>query len=156
MFYKTLKTTATGRKFADLLLKIDAAHAAQVALCEKYGIETFRASSFYLWGGFSAVLFNVAPNTKDWKNVYGAKDEWMPKLSSSVGKAVQKEFDALPVVTRKELNACVGFNNHFKHIGFNFCDTHFGFTDVADWSLKIPDDCEEITKIAFDLLFKPQ
>lgn len=153
MYYKTLKSTKTGKKFEELVVKIQETSAEQKRLCTKYGFEQYRPHGFYAWGGFSSCIFKVAPNKKDWKNVFDSKDEWMPRLTSNVGKAIQKEFEAMPAVTRKELNSCIGFNQHFKSIGFDWCDTHFGFSVKEDWGVKVPSDCEEITKTEFNKLF---
>jgi hypothetical protein len=154
MFYKTEKSSDTGKKFAEILIKSDLVFEAQKSMCEKYGFKEYRPAYWCVWGGFSSCIFKNPPNIKLWKNVHGEKNEWMPRLTSKEGKQIQAEFSAMPKVQSHELNMCIGFNGApFKTIGFTHCDTHFGFTVGESWKVKIPEDCTEITKSEYDRLF---
>lgn len=158
MYYKTLRTSTTGKKFAAIQIKMNAAAKAQNDLCKQFKIERFRPSPIAVAGGFSSVMFQkgVVVDTKLWRNVEGDKNEWMPRASNKAGKEIRAIFDAMPVVWSKELNQCVtnvGISM-FSHIGFGYDDEHFGFTTNDDWKIKLPEDCEEILSSEYQKRFK--
>ena len=78
----------------------------------------------------------------------------MPKLSSTKGKEIRKEFEALPRVTNEELNAIVGYDEDMCCIGYaTNNENYFGFIVDEDWDANIPSDCEVITKSKYNQLF---
>ena len=161
LYYKTLKDSETGKKFAEINKRGDVCHAALKAFLDKYGFQKYRPSRISYIGGISSCVNPLSPlDTKMWKNSgYGA-NEWMPKLSSKQGKAIMAEIKALPIVDIDELNAVVGYEGNglkSSHIGFSSeNNSYFGFILSDKWGVKPPADCEEITASEYVKLFRSQ
>ena len=122
------------------------------------GAQKWRVGYWVAEGGVSAVIFND-PSTVDkktWKNVNRSKNEWMPRLNTPEGKEMDKKLSALPKVSIKELNACIGFQEQmFKTIGLYMGNKqYFGITAEDDWGIKPPPDCKEVTVTEYNSLFK--
>jgi hypothetical protein len=154
MYFITKRTGPTGKKFQLIADRMDAIFKMQKDLSKEIGFTKWRPGYFCFYGGFSAVVFQTPPDTKLWKKVNG--DEWMPRMSSKAGKALQAKLSTCPKITPDEINACIGFDGHpFKTIGFSQnSKTHFGFVTSAKWDIKIPKDCKEVTETKYNSIFK--
>jgi len=154
MYFITKRTSATGKKFQIIADKMNVISDAQRALSKEIGFKTWRGGYWIFWGGFSAVIFEKEPDLKLWKKVNGS--EWMPRLNSKEGKALQAKLDACPKMRPDEINKCIGFSGQpFKTIGFaRNSKTHFGFIVKQEWGVKIPKDCKEVTETKYNSIFK--
>ena len=96
-------------------------------------------------------MFNDESDPNIWKKC--RKGYW-PK-ANKLGTAINFEFANLPKVSYKELNAIVGFNSTFKHIGYTRNENDYvGFAILSEWIVDIPNDCEEITGSEYEELSK--
>ena len=155
MFYITKKNTETGNKFTEIVKIKKKAFKDQKEFANKYGFETWRGGYWLVWGGISSCIdFKETPDKKIWGK--GAKKgEYLPKLNSKAGKAIQKEIENLEKVSIYDLNNCIGFEEkHQKTIGFaSSNDEYFGFVTDKKWNVKIPSDCKEVLESKYDELF---
>lgn len=158
MYFITEKNSETGKNFQKIADKLDVCFENQKALAEKYSFTSWRGDRWVVAGGISSVIFpkGATIDTKVWKQIKG-KDEYMPRLNIKQGKAIQAEFDQATVITKGELNACIGWGESFINcIGLDWNnDEYFGFTIEDDWTdIIIPNDCTEITATKYRELFK--
>lgn len=158
MYFITKKESETGKKFQKIIDKLDVCHKDQKALADKYGFTSWRSAHWEAAGGIYTVKFpeGTTVDTKLWKQVKG-KDEYMPRMNTKQGKAVQADFNQSTVITKAELNACIGWDeSFFKCIGFDWNnDEYFCFKIDDDWTdVPIPSDCTEITTSKYKELFK--
>lgn len=152
MYFITKRDSKTGEKFAVIETKRSECFKAQIELADKYGFSKWRYAPMCISGGISSAIFKENPDTKIWKK--DKSGEWMPRLNIKEGKEIKKEFDLLPKITWEELNACIGFDEDWKCIGFALNnDEYFGFTIDDDWIIKIPKDCKEVTSTRYKQLF---
>ena len=80
-------------------------------------------------------------------------------MNTKEGKAVQADFDQATVITKGELNACIGWGEDFINcIGLDWNnDKYFCFKIEEDWTdVPIPSDCTEITTSKYRELFKKE
>lgn len=157
MYFITKKDSETGKKFQKIIDKLDVCHKDQKALANKYGFTSWRRSSWEVAGGISSVTFHKSAtiDPKLWKLVKG-KNEYSPRLNTKEGKALQAEFKQATVITKGELNACIGWGEDFIHsIGLDWNnDEYFCFYIEEDWTdVPIPADCKEITISKYKKLF---
>lgn len=156
MYFITPKTSDTGQKFKSIWDKIDLSLKAQKDLAKELGFYQWRLGYFKVAGGISSVSFKKEPDKKVWKNVNGAKDEWMPKKNTKEGSNIYKKMEALPSVSNNTMNKVIGLDDMFKTIGFarNEEKEYYGFTIKDYWDIKIPDDCEEVLASRYNQLFR--
>ena len=157
MYFITKKDSETGKKFQKIIDKLDVCHKDQKALADKYGFTSWRRSSWEAAGGISSVTFHKSAtiDPKLWKLVKG-KNEYSPRLNTKEGKALQAEFKQATVITKGELNACIGWGEDFIHsIGLDLNnDESFCFYIEEDWTdVPIPAECKEITNSKYKKLF---
>ena len=157
MYFITPKNSETSKKFQKIADKLDVCFENQKALAEKYGFAAWRGEYWVAAGGISSVVFpeGTTVDTKVWREV--RYDEYMPRLNTKQGKAIQADFDQALTISKAELNACIGWKEGFsEHIGF--CknnNEYFGFiieNDLTD--IVIPNDCTEVTTSKYKELFK--
>ena len=157
MYFITKKDSETGKKFQKIIDKLDVCHKDQKALADKYGFTSWRRASWEVAGGISSVTFHKSAtiDPKLWKLVKG-KNEYKPRLNTKEGKALQAEFKQATVITKGELNACIGLGEDFIHsIGLDWNnDEYFCFYIEEDWTdVPIPTDCKEVTISKYKKLF---
>lgn len=157
-YYKTLRTSETGKKFAEIEKRGEVCYKALRAFLNKYGFQKYRPSRISHVGGISSCINPSSPlDPKIWKNSGYGRNEWMPKLNTKGGKAIMEEINALPIVDIDELNEVAGYEgNHLKstHIGFSPKNkTYYGFVLVDEWKVTPPSDSEEITGSEYNRLF---
>ena len=158
MYFITKKESETGKKFQKIVDKLKVCLEDQKALADKYGFISWRGAHWEVAGGISSVTFHkcATVDSKLWKLVKG-KTEYKPRLNTKEGKAVQADFDQATVITKGELNACIGWGeSFFKNIGLEWNkDEYFCFKIEEDWTdVPIPADCTEITTSKYKELFK--
>ena len=154
MHFITKKKSETGKKFQKVAEVATASLKAEKELAKEFGFESWRGGYWLVYGGFSALIFKEKPNEKIYKKVNG--NEWMPRMNTKEGKAIQAKLDATRRVSIDDLNQCIGFDGSpFKTIGFaQNNDAYFGFIVDEKWKCKIPNDCEEVTTSRYNELFK--
>lgn len=154
MFFTTLKDSATGQRLAAIEQRMNEAISAQKEVAAKYNITQWRRGHWGVAGRFSAVYFANTPDLKIWKLVL-EPDGYMPKLNTKEGKAINKEFAAMPKVHGFQLNECVGITNQdFGNIGVSFGNAEmFGFSVSDNWKFTCPEDCLEVTITVYRQLF---
>lgn len=149
-YYKTLRTSETGRKFQAMSDKMSECFKAQVAMADKYGFTEWRDAYFAVSGGISSVIFPSKPDVKLWKCKNG---EYTPRINNAAGKAIQAEFDNMPRVKRIEVNECIGWGENLSCIGVTFDNPDFfGFVINSSKVKTVPSDCEEITGTEYEKL----
>lgn len=154
-YYITKKDSDTGIKLQSIAEKRELCHKEQVALADKYGFKSWRASNWSAFGGMSSCAnFISTPDPKIWGKG-STVGEYFPKKNSTAGKKAYEEIKALLVVEYEELNKCVGFNcDDFWCVGFaEGSGEYFGFEKEESWKFKIPDDCQEVTITRYRELF---
>lgn len=146
MKFKTLRTSETGKKFQEIEAKMDLVSQAVKVLANELGVEKWRPDRWAAFGGMEFVYFKdeINPDPKIWKEGCGGLQ---PKRNTKGGKVIYEKMKSLPVVTRHELNKCIGFEEApFKTIGASFNHPEYILFNLRDdWKCDIPDDCEEIT-----------
>nr|DAD67779.1 MAG TPA: hypothetical protein [Siphoviridae sp. ctjjE1] len=157
MYFITEKNSETGKKFQKIANKLNVCFENQKALAKKYGFTSWRGAYWVVAGGISSVMFpkGTTIDIKVWKEV--KKGEYMPRLNTKQGKAIQADLEQAITISKAELNACIGWDEGFsKHIGFCKANNeYFGFTIDDDWTdIIIPNDCTEITATKYRELFK--
>lgn len=157
MYFITEKNSETGKNFQKIADKLDVCFENQKALAKKYGFTSWRGAYWVVAGGISSVIFpkGTTIDIKVWKEV--KKGEYMPRLNTKQGKAIQADLEQAITISKAELNACIGWDEGFsKHIGFCKANNeYFGFTIDDDWTdIIIPNDCTEITATKYRELFK--
>lgn len=156
MFYKTPKTSETGKKFVALFEKIKAAGKVMKEFLDEWNTTTYRPGGFDIEGSIATVIFEgTVPDKTLWIPITGRKDEYKPNRRTKAGKELQKRIDELPRVSRTEVNMCIGWRQHFSNIGFRDGVEIVGFTvsekylfDEED-PVIIPADCIEITRTEY-------
>ena len=157
MYFITKKESDTGKKFQKIMDKLDICLENQKALAEKYGFTSWKRNPWEAAGGIFSVIFpqGTTIDSKLWKLVKG-KNEYKPRLNNKEGKAVQAEFDQATIITKAELNACIGWKENFlRNFGLDWNnDEYFCFYIEEDWTdVPIPADCTEITTTTYRELF---
>lgn len=154
MYYKTLKTSETGKKIAEVLKKVIDCEAEARKIVEVIGAEQWRGARGAIAGGISAVIFSKGSTIPKWlKEV--SPGEYLPRLNVGQGKAIGKTIKALPRVTPWELNECVGYKPkwQFSHIGivWEAMEESFLFevSEKAREEYQAPADCTEILQSEF-------
>lgn len=144
MYFKTLKTSETGKKIASVLKRKTEAENEAEKLVAEIGATKHADGYWAVFGGISRVDFEEDPDSKLWKREH---DGWLPKRNTKKGKEIYNKIKALPVVNRFEVNEAVGFKGGpFKCIGLNWLhEYYYGFAVGDDWDFTPPEDCIEIT-----------
>lgn len=155
MRFVTLRSSATGKKFALVEQKKSQAQKAINKLGKELGFKQFRHGYWTAFGGISAILFpdKVKVDPKVWREV--DRGEWMPRANTKAGKEIMTKIKSLPSVGIHELNKCIGFDGApFKTIGVDFNNKRYVSFEVEDdWKIKIPKDCKEVTVTSYRTLF---
>jgi hypothetical protein len=154
MYFKTLRTSETGKKFQELYNEMDICIKARKEFLDKYGIESFTQSFNVGFGGFHSAFKVDQPLDLDiWKR--NKDGYYTPKISTQKGKEIKKEIDSLPTISVDEINSCAGHKtDFFERIGYSFKDKNYiGFVIGNNWTYTPPKDCEEITITEYHKLF---
>lgn len=154
MYFITKKTSATGKKFKAIDLRMDEISKQNKKIAKEIGFDSWRKGYWTAFGGFSSLIFKKEPDMKIYKRNNGS--EWMPRLNCKEGKEIQDKLNSGNTVERNELNMCIGFDGApFSTIGFARNNkTYYGFSIDEKWKIKVPKDCKEITVTKYNSLFK--
>jgi len=152
MFYKTPKTSETGQKFEALFDKMRASAKAMKDFLDEFNTTQYRPGGFDIEGCIGTVVFvDTVPDKTLWSPITGREHEYKPNRRTKAGKELQERINKLPRVTRTELNACIGWRQHFSNIGFRDGVEVVGFSVTKkhlfdeENPVIIPADCIEIT-----------
>lgn len=151
MKFKTKRNSKTGKKFTEISKIAKECKAAAIVLVDEVGAKEWRGTH-NAFGGISSFRFDddyVAPNWMRWVS----KNEYKPLRNRKEGKALQAKMDALPVVTRRQLNMCIGYDEIFSCIGYNSTnEDYFLFEIDESYDVIPPADCVEITVTEYNKL----
>ena len=156
MRFITKKTSETGKKFADFEKRCEEANKASLDFIKQFGAERFRPGWGCLAGGITSIEMGENPDPKIWRKSFkDTQGEYYPKGNIKAGRELIKQIEALPIVTFKDLNDCVGYyGGLFSHMGFNPTnDQYYGFFMDDKKDFTPPSDCEEITMTKWNELF---
>lgn len=154
MYYKTLKTSETGKKIAEVLAKAMACEAEARKIVEVIGADQWRGAKGAIAGGISALIFSKGSNIPDYLREVAHK-EYFPRRNVGQGRALGNAIKGLPLVAPWELNECVGYKPkwQFSHIGivWEALEENFLFhvSEKAAGDYLPPADCEEILTSEF-------
>lgn len=158
MYYKTKIDSETGMKFQKMLEKAEKCIKKRSELLDSIDVDEYRQGYWSVYGGISSVVMkNDDYCRKTWKPCKdGAINEVTPRGNTKLGKAMQKDFYNLPVVSTHDLNMCIGLDEVFSQIGFNNTPKDFFlFNGDYEWLPDtMPEDCIEITKTEYDSILK--
>ncbi len=160
LYYKTLRTTETGKKFVEIFERQNLYHAKTIEFVERYGFKSYRPSIISFGGcGISSLVKpeGMELDKNIWKESGYGDNEYFPRESTKVGKVVYDELKALPIVDIDELNGIVGYEgDEWKSTSIGYSNEnseYVGFIVLKSWNCKIPSDCIEITGTEYDTLF---
>jgi len=109
-------------------------------------------------GGFSSVMFakDAIIDKRIWKNVNKSSDEWMPRLNTPEGKAMDAKLKLCITADYEVLNSAIEFDaSPFQRMGFSFSSKeYYGIEVLKKWEIKMPADCKEVTETVYDKTFK--
>lgn len=177
MFYITEKDSTTGKKFSEYLQKKESAIKSAEQLSRDFGAEDYATyaphTKNFGGGGIYCVFFpeGTKVDKKVWKEDKTYKFQrspthkqwdtnWTPKETSLKGKEIKEKINALPMITERDLNACVGWNESVNHVDLSISENHYGisvsqiFIERKSNPLVMPEDCKEVTYSEFKDVFK--
>ena len=107
MKFKTLRTSETGQKFEAITKRKDEVWASCLELANELNIKQWRGDRWEAYGGMEFVYFDegIEPDPKIWKKTPGGHQI---KRSTKIGKEIHDKMKNLPVVSRQDLNMCIG------------------------------------------------
>lgn len=150
LYFKTPKTSETGKKFQVLIDRSIVAHEDIKNFVNDVGAsDRYSTGSYYtLNTGANGFMFDNPVNTTVWKKVHTLPqgDLWYPR-STKAGKPLLERLDKIDKIHTSEVDKVIGYSSIFNHIGWNqgAKGDHFGFIIDSDWGHTMPEDCTEIT-----------
>lgn len=157
MFYITTTDSETGKKLNAALKKCKEAIEKARETAAFWGTQEYLVDRWVAAGGIEAL--NIIPelhNSKNWRESKEVKGYFLPDQRTKEGKRIQKLFNELPRISRREINLCIGWDERWKLIGVNQTSEYIGFTTNQSWKIKIPKDCKEITSIEYGNIFNKE
>lgn len=159
MYHITKHTSETGKKLLHLRDRVREVRRIEQELADKYGIQKWRASGNPLIaiGGMVSLIFKegVIPDPKLFRKSSKYKGDYVINLKSKEGKKIQREdFDTLPYISCRDVNACVRWKENMGSIGWNFSNEEYiAIISSEENNIIYPEDCEEITTTKYKELF---
>lgn len=147
MYFKIHKESKTGIEIQKIADKKQACFEAAKQLVKELGAVRWRPSSDWsnILGGISQVEFEEEPDPKVWKKEKGSYMEFSPRLTDKEGKNIQKKFNRLPVVKRKEYISIFGMTDITQTPSLiEGHDQYFFIAFGLDLKYIMPEDVEEI------------
>ncbi len=142
MYFKTKKTTETGKKFVAFQEELDRAHIAIKEVLGEFNAYQYTTIPFMLDTGISSVLFDETPDFKYWKI---CDKGYYPKKNTKKGREMAAKLSNTPLVSEDMLNACIGYKaDGSYHIGYHERDDNYYFHHNMLEGWECPEDCEEI------------
>lgn len=154
MKYITKRSSETGKKFEELEKRKNEVWGKIKQLGEELGFQNFCSSSLFSLN-IAAVKFDHQPDLKTFKKSSISRENmYEPRLSTKAGKEIAKKFKDCGSISQREINACIGYKNLFRTIGYDFSNKEFiGFEVKENWKVKVPEDCTEVTVTDYNNLF---
>ena len=150
MYYKVLKGTKLYDQLTELMKECRRCNNASLKLAKEVGAVSVRGARMRLAGGISSFLIETG-KPDGWKaSGTNIPNEYYPsKLKAN--KELRERIDNLPVVTYKQLNDMVGYDDIFGHPGFVTKKNVIllDFTEKMMQNLKPVKDMVEITRTEF-------
>lgn len=160
VYFKTLKTSETGKKFQALLDKARTIRKEIAEFCkEQGGTGIYVHTNIYAFGtDVISIEILANPDPKIWKKDKRYKGCFTPRRNSKQGKEIYERMSTLPKIEIEELNSIIGVKESFLGtIGYATTnDECFGFMIERNWvnsATDIPKDCQEITFTEYKNLF---
>lgn len=151
-YFKVPKDSETGRKFQALRENREAALNAWETMGKKYGFQEV-IEPLFGYGGFACgCVFYEEPDLKIWEKMHKDNREkrYTPRLSHPKGRAIQKEFDSMPIEESCAADKLVGcekgdlVSQTLKSRGDYFLFRVESYLEFED-----PDDCIEIPETEY-------
>ncbi|MDO4782814.1 MAG: hypothetical protein Q4A09_06325 [Capnocytophaga felis] len=158
IYFKTEKTSETGKKFQALLDRAKAIREEINAFCkEQGGTGAYIYSSRYAFStGIISVKFPEDPDPKIWKQDKKFNGYYSPRRNCKKGKNIVEKMENIPKIETEELNAIIGIKEcFFGTIGYvTTNEEYFAFESERDWVdvTDVPEDCQEITLTEYEKL----
>lgn len=150
-YYKIAKDSETGKKFTELMERLNDFLDTRNRFAERYGIE-----GFYTYGMYLASVADVRFKDK----TFADKDNWKkdaksgcfrPKVNPK-DKQLRKDWEELQSksIQRFELDKIVGGSDPFHQCGFDYSeeDYSFIFTNKPE-TFNFPSDVIEISNLEY-------
>jgi len=129
----------------DIHEKRVAAHKAMLAFAKKHGTKQYASRDSF--GIYFVLMFDAPPDLKVWKPVRNSPKCYSPKVSSKVGKELDKQMREIAKTCPSgvDLNEAIGFENWFsgsswKTSGYSIFDGNCKLV------LVVTDECYEPPK----------
>lgn len=151
------KSSATGKKIANIFTRADEAWEQEKKIVSSFGAEQFSRRSDCMGGGITSLRFEEVPDMRVWKEHGQYHNHYSPRRNTKKGMEIQDMFDAVPMVKRFDLDEVLGNNDPFRSMGFiRGSGEYFGFTIGDDWNIDLPDDAKEVTVAEYKKIFSQE
>lgn len=157
LFYKTEKTSDTGKKMQSVIDEAKAIEANIIEFLKEIG-----ATSKYLRNGiFNTGLLGVefidTPDMNLWKEEKNSqyKGFYSPRMKTKKGKNLAERFYSFGKIERSEINKVICFGQVYYRSGFSCNNEVFGFSIGCNWNHTMPEDCIEITGSEYAKISQP-
>lgn len=154
-YYKIAKTSETGKKFEELMNRVNDFNTEAKKFIEKYGILKVRCNDFYL-RDVSEVVFKDESfiNKDNWKKGCTLCGYLLKKNPKD--KVLKKDWENLQSkrILRFEIDKIVGGTNNFHQCGFDSTDDFFFIITEKPETFNFPSDVVEISNLEYEELTK--
>ena len=158
IYFKTDRASETGVKMQNL---IDKGKTIQEEIL-KY-VKELGGTEYYLRSGRSVfhtgiigVEFKDQPDMKIWKKFPDYIKYYKPRLSSKIGKEIDKKLQSFERIEKEDINEVIGLSDFVRFCGFGNGSETFGFQTDSEWNHTMPEDCIEITFTEYKKLFSDE
>jgi len=162
MYHITKHTSETGKKLLHLRNRIRGVRKVEQALADKYQIHKWRESGdpFIAVGRMVSFVFKegVIPDPELFRKSSKHDGNYVVNLKYKEGKKIyREEFDTLPYISCRDVNACIGWKEDLGCVGWNFSNKEYiAIKSNEELETVFPEDCEEITLTKYRELFIKQ
>jgi len=149
MYYKTLKSSETGKKFTEFRNRQEEVDTKAREFISKVGAERWLPASFCIAGGVRQVIFPKGYEVpKCWRLADKKYNSYAPRESVKEGNQLAAEMAALPTISIAEFHDVFNYkcSASFSHAGYATAPEHYVFTIFKEDlnSYTPPSDCVEI------------
>jgi len=146
IYWEIKRESPTGVKISNLIKEMDVISTEIKKLCDDIGTKQYQRG--HNTAGIVAVRFEEEPDMNLYKYYLKEKKLYSPRLSTKIGKALQKRFDDCGFIARGSLDKLVGNAEFIYSVGFSEFDSCFVITTREKWhsnkNFNLTDDCKEI------------
>lgn len=156
IYYKTEKTSETGKKMQSLIDKGKNIKKLIKAFLVEIGASNYGTRSYCAFGtGITAIEFKEEPNMKTYKKFKDFEGYYQPRMSSTEGRIINEKMTNFEVISRDEINEVIDFNSFLQHCGYAISKKNncFGFCIDSEWKHTMPTDCVEVTYTEYNNTF---